>query len=113
MNNYILIILAFFYYSNSYAQEENCPEPKKKAIKYLESARLAASNQKKSLLMEAIKIDPNYLEAYDELATIADREAENAFNKGEAGGLKNSTALRISYWKKIVEILKQILRIIL
>lgn len=104
MNNYILIILAFFYYSNSYAQEENCPEPKKKAVKYFESARLAASNQKKSLLMEAIKIDPNYLEAYDELAGIADREAEIAFNNGEVGGLKNSTALRISYWKKIVEI---------
>lgn len=104
MNNYILIILAFFYCSNSYAQEDNCIEPKKKAIKYFESARLVSSNQKKSLLMEAIKHDPNYLEAYDELAVLADKEAENSFNKGEVGGLKNNTALRISYWKKIVEI---------
>ncbi|NCP45122.1 MAG: hypothetical protein GW818_01505, partial [Flavobacteriales bacterium] len=104
MNNYILIIFLFLYYSNSYAQEDKCPEPKKKAIKYLESARLAPFNQKKALLNDAIKIDPNYLEAYDELAGIADKEAEIAFNKGEVGGLKNSTALRISYWKKIVEI---------
>jgi len=104
VNNYILIIFLFLYYSNSYAQEDKCPEPKKKAIKYLESARLAPFNQKKALLNDAIKIDPNYLEAYDELAGIADKEAEIAFNKGEVGGLKNSTALRISYWKKIVEI---------
>ncbi|HRP61514.1 MAG TPA: hypothetical protein PK833_14675, partial [Vicingus sp.] len=53
-----------------FAQEESCPEPKKKAVKLVESAKKSDMNTYYKALIEAIKIDPNYLEAYDELANI-------------------------------------------
>lgn len=103
MNNFSLILILSFYCLSSYAQEESCQEPKKKAVKYLESAKISKGDQKKALLIEALKIDEEYIEAYDELAEYADKEAEKAYNNGNVNGLKNNTALRISYWKQIVE----------
>ena len=87
-----------------FAQEDNCPEPKKKAIKILELAKTATGSEKKKLLVEAIKIDPNYLEAYDELSLISEKNAENAFNSGNVVELQQEEKIKLNYWKKIVEI---------
>jgi len=87
-----------------FAQEDNCPEPKKKAIKILELAKTATGSEKKKLLVEAIKIDPNYLEAYDELSLISEKNVENAFNSGNVVELQQEEKIKLNYWKKIVEI---------
>jgi len=104
VSNYIFLAITILCFSGVYAQEENCPEPKKKAVKYFENARTASFNDKKTLLTEAIKIDPNYLEAYDELANLADKSVERAYNSGNASGIQQYTKIKIDYWNKIVEI---------
>ncbi len=85
------------------AQESNCPEPKKKAVKYFESAKGASEKEKKSLLFEAVKIDPTYLEAIDELALLAEKSANRAFNAGNVNGFNQAENTKLKYWKKIIE----------
>lgn len=104
MNKYIVLTISILFFLVGYAQEENCPEPKKKAVKYFKSAQTASFKEKKTLLIEAIKIDPNYLEAYDELANLAEKSVENAYNTGSASGVQQYTKIKLDYWKKIVEI---------
>ena len=87
-----------------FAQEDICPEPKNKAVKILELAKTATTDEKKALLYEAIKIDPNYLEAYDELALICEKKSENAFNSGNITEFQQQEKIKINYWGKMVEI---------
>ncbi len=89
---------------NIFAQEDNCPEPKKKAVKIVDLAKTASFDKKKALLFEAIKIDPNFLEAYDELAEMSEKKSDAAFNAGNISEFKQQERLKFSYWKKIVEI---------
>lgn len=84
-----------------YAQEENCPEPAKKAVKLFNKAQNAPINERKALLYEATKIDPNYLEAIEGLAGYAERKEKNATIPSEllrAGNVKRK------YWSRIIEI---------
>ncbi|MCO6501379.1 MAG: OmpA family protein [Vicingus serpentipes] len=98
---HLLFIIILFYLGTS-AQERNCPEPKKKAVKIYDSAKSASTfSEKYSLLLEAIKIDPDYLEVYDELATINEKKAANAENPMQA---KQYINRGIDYLNKIVEI---------
>ena len=56
---------------------------------------------KKALIYEAYKIDPNYLEAIEALASLAERKEKNAMTPLDivrAGNTKRN------YWKKIVEV---------
>ncbi len=96
----IFIIFLLLYY-NSYAQESNCPEPKKKAVKLYNAAKSAPKAEKKKLLYEATKIDPNYLEAYDELAELAQQNADHAFFDGNYNKFTQEEKVKINYWKKI------------
>lgn len=102
MKNIIIVTLVTLICFASFAQESNCPEPKKKAVKTLNAARGARTNRdKKTLLLEAIKIDPNYLEAYDELAQMAQYKESRATSRS---GILQNADLKIKYWKKIIEI---------
>jgi outer membrane protein OmpA-like peptidoglycan-associated protein len=100
----ILIILVNMFCFSNYAQEDNCPKPKKKAVKIYEASITAPYKEKKALLFEAIKIDPNYLEVYDELAVIAEKKAESSFNAGKVTEFKKHENDKINYWRKIVNI---------
>lgn len=104
MRKLSLLLIILGYFSSCWAQESNCPEPKKKALKYYNSAKGARGGEQKALLIEAIKIDPNFLEAYDELANFSDRSAERAFNSGNITKFQQQENLKLKYWKKIHEI---------
>lgn len=84
-----------------FAQEESCPEPKKKAVKLVESAKKSDMNTYYKALIEAIKIDPNYLEAYDELANINERKSATARPGKEVEQHVNRA---LEYYNKINEI---------
>ncbi|PCJ23750.1 MAG: hypothetical protein COA97_11045 [Flavobacteriales bacterium] len=86
-----------------YAQEENCPKPKKKAVKLFDLAKTAPSKEKKALLYEATKIDPNYQEAFDELAHMNKKKSDNLFSDGDKNFVKYENIKR-DYWEKIVKI---------
>jgi len=86
------------------AQDSNCPEPSKKAVKLFNAAKTASYNDRKGLLIDAIKADPDYLEAYDELAALADKSSENSFNKGDVNGYRQNQNIKIKYWEKIIEV---------
>lgn len=94
-----LILLCSF--SGAIAQEDLCPEPKKKAVKLYEAAQKASYKESYGLLIEAIKIDPNYLEAYDELAAINERKIATAKPGKEAFNFRNRA---LDYYNKIIEI---------
>jgi outer membrane protein OmpA-like peptidoglycan-associated protein/tetratricopeptide (TPR) repeat protein len=100
----LITILLGVFASENLAQESNCPEPKKKAMKYFESAKGARGKEKKTLLYEATKIDPNFQEAYDELAGLAERSADAAFNSGNINAFNQHENVKIKYWKKINDI---------
>lgn len=104
MKKYILLLIVSVIFLGSYAQEDNCPEPKKKAVKLLESAKTAPASEKKVLLFQATKVDPNYLEAYDELSVLSRQKADHAFNNANVTGYKQQEKIKINYWKKIVGI---------
>ena len=93
--SFVLLSLATF------AQEESCPEPKKKAVKLVESAKKTDMNTYYKALIEAIKIDPNYLEAYDELANINERKSATARPGKEVEQHVNRA---LEYYNKIIEI---------
>jgi outer membrane protein OmpA-like peptidoglycan-associated protein len=98
----IVFILINMFFLSIYAQEENCPEPKKKALKIYTAAKGASTiHDKKILLMQALKIDEEYLEVYDELANMAQYKENNSIDPGE---VIRSSNLKIKYWKKINEI---------
>ncbi|MBX2959421.1 MAG: OmpA family protein [Flavobacteriales bacterium] len=84
-----------------FAQEESCPEPKKKAVKLVESAKKSDMNTYYKALIEAVKIDPNYLEAYDELANINERKSATARPGKEVEQHVNRA---LEYYNKIIEI---------
>lgn len=100
MKKGILIILTHLFILTIFAQEDNCPEPKKKAVKLFEEAKLSFS-KRYGLLIEATKIDPNYLEAYNELADINGKKANNA-RSAQSQTQHNNRMLE--YLKKIIEI---------
>lgn len=87
-----------------YAQEENCPKPKKKAVQLFDAAKTAPYKDKKTLLNEAIKKDPNYLEAYDELAYMSAKREKSSFNSADISGYKQHLNAKLKYWEKIIEI---------
>ncbi|MDF1672309.1 MAG: OmpA family protein [Vicingaceae bacterium] len=97
-----LIIIAILLYSGAiFCQESNCPEPKKKALKYFNAAKSGSTAERKKLLYEAIKVDPNFLEAYDELANIAEKEADRAFNSANVRGFQSQEKIKLKHWKTI------------
>ncbi|MCB0408874.1 MAG: OmpA family protein [Flavobacteriales bacterium] len=83
------------------AQETSCPEPKKKAVKLFNAAQNASMKEAYALLIEATKADPNYLEAYHELAKINERKAATAQSSRDAQQHVNRA---IDYYHKIIEI---------
>jgi len=85
---------------NVIAQEENCPEPKKKAVKLYNASKTDYNNRYR-LLIEAIKVDPNYLEAYNDLADINERKIATARPGKEAQQYTNRA---LEYLNKIIEI---------
>jgi len=95
LSSFIVLSLATF------AQEESCPEPKKKAVKLVESAKKTDMSTYYKALIEAIKIDPNYLEAYDELAGINERKSATAKPGKEVEQHVNRA---LEYYNKIIEI---------
>ncbi|MBL4593761.1 MAG: PD40 domain-containing protein, partial [Flavobacteriales bacterium] len=104
MKKYIIAILISVLFLGVNAQEENCPEPKKKATKLFEAAKTGSYKERKTLLIQAIKIDPNYLEAYDELAGMSANKADKAFNAADINAFKQHERTKVKYWKKIYEI---------
>ena len=100
----LFIITAILYSGIIIGQESNCPEPKKKALKYFNAAKSGSMAERKKLLYEAIKTDPNFLEAYDEMASITEKEADRAFNAANVRGFQQKEATKLKYWKKINEI---------
>ena len=85
-----------------FAQDDNCPEPKKKALKIFNASKAARTFKERYLLLqEAIKIDPNYLEAYDELSSINEKKASRAETPLQAQQYVNRG---IEYLNKINEI---------
>jgi len=86
------------------AQEDNCPEPNKKAAKLFEAIKTAPYKEKKGLLIEVIKKDPNFLEAFDELANISAKKSDQAFNSANIKGFRQHENQKIRFWKKIFEI---------
>lgn len=102
--NKLFIITAILYSGIIIGQESNCPEPKKKALKYFNAAKSGSMAERKKLLYEAIKTDPEFLEAYDEMASIAEKEADRAFNSGNIRGFQHNENVKLKYWKKINEI---------
>lgn len=84
-----------------FAQDESCPEPKKKAVKMVESAKNGDMNAYYKALIDAIKFDPNYLEAYDELAKINERKSATAKPGKEVEQYVNRA---LEYYNKIIEI---------
>jgi len=103
LKTYTFFILACIFCLNNYAQEENCPEPKKKAVKLYNLAKIVQGKEKKELLFQATKLDPNYQEALDELAHLNEKKANNLFNNGDKNFLKYANIKR-DYWKKIYTI---------
>lgn len=101
MKKYSTLILTLALSIGIYAQEENCPEPSKKAVKLFNKAEGAPVNERKALLFEAYKIDPNYLEAIEGLANLAERKEKNAMAPLDLVRAGNS---KRKYWEKIVEI---------
>ncbi len=104
MKKYIVLIVTCVFFLGVHAQEENCPEPKKKAVKLFEAAKTGTFKEKKTLLIQAIKADPNYLEAYDELAHMSARKADNAFSAADINAFKQHENTKLKYWKKIYQI---------
>ena len=99
--NKLFLILLLTSSILAYAQETECPEPKKKAVKLFEAAQRASSSDQYRLLIETIKADPNHLEAYDELANINERKAATATSGREAQQHVNRA---VDYYHKIIEI---------
>lgn len=100
----LLLIATILYSCALFAQETNCPEPKKKALKYYNAAKSGSTAERKKLLYEAIKVDPNFLEAYDEIASIAEKDADRAFDSGNIRTYQQQESIKLKYWKKINEI---------
>lgn len=100
----LLLIATILYSCALFAQESNCPEPKKKALKYYNAAKSGSTAERKKLLYEAIKVDPNFLEAYDEIAGIAEKDADRAFDSGNIRTYQQQESIKLKYWKKINEI---------
>jgi len=99
--SFFIIICISFYASSLSGQETDCPEPKKKAVKLFQMAGKASYSDSYRLLIDAIKADPNYLEAYDELARINERKAATAKSGREAQQHVNRA---LDYYNKIIEI---------
>lgn len=101
MKKYSTLILALSVSIGIYAQEENCPEPLKRAVKLFNKSQIGSVSEKKELLYQATKIDPNYLEAIDELAKLSEQKEKNTTQPLEIVIASNS---KLVYWKKIIEI---------
>lgn len=93
-----LILSSFLSFAQDYG---DCPEPKKKAVKLFNAAQGGSMKERYGLLIEATKIDPNYLEVYDELAKINERKAATALNGRDAQQHINRAT---DYYHKIIEI---------
>lgn len=80
LNRYFVLILFFSIFSLVRAQDNDCFEPKKKAVKIYEAAKYAKTfEQRYSMLRQAIEIDPNFIEVYDEMIEINLKKASKAF----------------------------------
>ena len=104
MKKYSIFILIGIISLSISAQEDNCPEPNKKAAKLFEAIKTAPYKEKKGLLIEVIKKDPNFLEAFDELANISAKKSDQAFNSANIKGFRQHENQKIRFWKKIFEI---------
>lgn len=96
---YTLLVCSF----SVLAQEDeiSCPEPKKKALKLVETAKKGDYENYYKALIEAIKIDENFLEAYDELASFNEKKAATAKKQNDAQQHINRA---LEYYNKIIEI---------
>jgi outer membrane protein OmpA-like peptidoglycan-associated protein len=88
----------------SNAQEENCPTPNKKAVKLFNAAKGGTYKEKKILILEALKKDPNYLEAFDELAQMSAKKADYAYSNSEIRAMQQHDNQKVIYWKNIYKI---------
>ncbi|MDB4533932.1 OmpA family protein [Vicingaceae bacterium] len=104
LKKYSIIILIGLFSQSSFAQEDNCPEPNKKAVKLFNAAKGGSYKEKKTLILEALKKDPNYMEAYDELGEMSKKKSDAAYNIGDVRGMQQHENQMIRYWKKIFEI---------
>ena len=101
MKKYIVLILISAF-ALSLSAQDDCPEPKKKAVKSFNAAKSAHNYRDRYLLLkEAIKIDPNYLEAYDELASINEKKASSANSRQQAQQYINRG---LEYLHKIIDV---------
>ena len=101
MKKYIVLILVSAL-SFGLSAQDDCPEPKKKAVKAFNASQTAGSYRDRyMLLQDAIKIDPNYLEAYDELAGINEKKASRADTPIKAQQYINRG---LEYLHKIIDI---------
>jgi len=101
LKKYSTLILALTLSLGIYAQEENCPEPSKKAVKLFNKAQTGSTAERKALLYEATKIDPNYLEAIEGLASLAERKEKNAI---QPLALVRASNTKRKYWERIISI---------
>lgn len=97
--NRLLIIFLLFPFCTIYGQDDfDCGEPKKKAVKLFNAAQSANSREAYGLLIEATKVDPNYMEPLDELARINERKSATS-PPGKTAFQHRNRAL--DYYKKI------------
>ncbi len=104
MKKYSLLLFIGLFSFSCIAQEENCPTPNKKAVKIFNAAKGGTYKEKKILILQALKKDPNYLEAYDELAIMSAKKADNAYNNADIRGYQQHDNQKIRYWKSIHKI---------
>ena len=109
LSSMVTMLLVLLLPAITQAQEEDeCPEPSKKALKLYESA--IAYNLKGveayEKLIKAIEIDPNYAAAYSALAYINAERAEKALALSSVASLNNlrkAENLVEKYWKLAIE----------
>lgn len=97
----LLISTILFQYSFTVtAQNSSCAEPNKKAQKLFDKAAQVRFKGTEAYgdLVEATKIDPNYVDAFFVLADLNMQKYKNDPVRFEANGNR-----AIDYWKKIVE----------
>jgi len=104
LKKYIVLIIINALFLSIYAQEDSCPIPNKKAVKLFNTAKTGTYRERKTLLLEALEKDPNYLEAYDVLAEMSAKKADVAYNVADIKTFHQHKNRKIKYWKKIFEI---------
>ncbi|GIV41465.1 MAG: cell envelope biogenesis protein OmpA [Vicingaceae bacterium] len=101
-NSWWVVWLAFFLVTGNLVAQDECEKPNKKALKLYDASQLpgVTLSERKKLLLEALEKDPHIPEAWEDLANMAEREANGALSLMQ---VQQATNRKISYWKKLVE----------